>query len=109
MSDEEQQATIAPVVTWLPDTRKDDPYYRCTIDGREYIRSLRKPKKPRVQRPRKPIIITPEERVRRKAYMRVYRKKRTAEIARLRVVEAAQHAKSQHVALQRPRVATQNV
>jgi len=89
--EEEEQQTIVPVVTWLPDRRKaDDPHYRCTIDGKEYIKSLRKPRKPRVKRPRKPIVFTPEERIRRQVYMRSYRKKRTAEMARLRDMEAAQ-------------------
>ena len=79
-------------IEWVVDSlRKDDIFYRCSIDGREYIRSCRTPKPPRVhkartlkpRKPQKPRIMTPEERHKRKLYMLEYRRKRKSEVQRL--------------------------
>ena len=81
-----------PVLTWVHDPiHKTDATYRVSIDGSEYIRSTRKPRKhkpprpPRVKKPRvyKPVTLTPEERLKRKAYMLGYRRKKKAEVRRL--------------------------
>jgi hypothetical protein len=81
-----------PVFTWMADhIHKHDSRYRVMIDSVEYIRSTRRfrpaklMKKLRDKKPRvyKKVILSPEEKLKRKMYMLEYRIIKKAEVKRL--------------------------
>ena len=74
-------------VNWLVD--KKGPKYRCTIGEHEYIRTNRKERKPP-----KPRILSEDDKVKRRVYMKQYRRDQRAKLVALeRLVSTLQTEK----------------
>ena len=74
-------------VEWLKD--KKGPLYRCKINNIEYIQTFRKERKPP-----KPRVLSDDDKVKRRTYMKNYRRDERAKMVALeKLVSSLQNEK----------------
>ena len=76
-SKQEAESKIESTIQWLKDRKGSN--YRCKIGGLEYIRTFRKERKPA-----KPRVLSEHDKVKRRTYMKNYRRDERAKMVALK-------------------------